>query len=513
MAAGDDNMTTRQVFQEFLGALFAAGLVLLIAGNDGPLSSLFGQVYYLQGAANLNNGAGLTSCRGDLIGWVPPGYTLLLALAHGAGLSFANAGILIAAVCAGGFAWASMRLLLLSVKSPLLVWLGFLTININPIVLKWHLEMTSDALHVGAVMIGLAAGSTYLTSGRRGWIWFAAGAIGVAAVTRFVGVAAIGALACWLLFFSPAGGWRRRSFDAAGFALLASLPLSAFFLFVKLSGGPPGGGRRVVSSPVLNQLQEVFSGLSRWTFNLFGPAIRDVTTEEFRIAVFLTVAAVLLAVALFVTLKSASRIAIAVTWLPGFYAASYFVLMVVLSALLPLDDFTGRYLLPLLGPAAITFVVLLDRCVALSAKRRSVHLAAVGMLTALMIVPANVALSLATGARSFGVHQMMAPAVARSEFLAQARPYVEAGTGITADQETSQLLLAHLGQCVPHLDSNQNPQDAAAHFTHLIRADAWGIELGSLGIAAPRIAFTDKPGLRRPEADAQMSIGTVTPLR
>ncbi len=498
--------------REGTAVLIAGGLILLIAGHYGPLSSLFGQIYYFQGASNLVHGNGMTSCSERFITWIPPGYTLILALTQLFGMSFTAAGVAVSAVSAGVYAWGSMRLLANSISSRSLVWLGFLAMNVNPIVLKWHLEMTSDAVHASAIMLTFGVLSSYLKTGRRTYFRIAVAAIGLAALTRYIGAAAVAAVSCWLLLFSPMGGPRQRFQDALKFGVFASTPLAGFLIYVKSLGLPPGGGRSVISLPISEQLHEVFSELSRWGVNLLGTGVRDATTEEFRIAVFAALVLAGIAGTFVVTFKSLNRLSLGIVWMPAFYAFVYFVMMVTLQTLLPLDDFTGRYVLPLIGPAVFSFVVFLDRCVVLSGGRRAVHALATGVLVTMMIVPANAAWSLASGARSFGVHQMMAPAVVDSDFLREAKSLLEAGTGIAGDQEAAQLLLAHFGRCVPYLKPGENPEDAASGFTHLIEIDAKGIELGSLGIAPPRIRFSELPGTYRPDAEDRKPVGRITPL-
>ena len=159
----------------FVAAAGALLAVLAVTARLGPLVALSGtEVNYAQAAVQLSQGHGYVDCPGLPIPWFPPGYAASLAVLIRAGLSVADAtrwvGATAAAVLAFSIAWLAGRRLGGAV-AVLTAWL----VTLNPIMLRWEMELIADASHAAAVMAALALTLAYLRHRRRGWL-VAAGA-------------------------------------------------------------------------------------------------------------------------------------------------------------------------------------------------------------------------------------------------------------------------------------------------------------------------------------------------
>lgn len=486
-----------------VGIVFAA-LVWRIASIHGPLTSLYGQVYYFQSAAQLWAGNGYMSCSGAPVSWIPPGYTALLLAVKWLGLPLIDAGQVISVLLAGLFAGVSTLILMMLIKSSELVGIGILLTNLNPVVIKWHLEFTSDSLHATAVLGCLAGLIAYAATRHRGWLLMAALAVAMAAVTRFVGVAGIALGAFYLLFLIDAQNLKRRIVDTCVFSTVASLPLAVFTLYNLSVSKTAGGSRAVVTSPVGEQFFEFFEEVSRWVVNLAGAGARTAISEELRIGV---VAAAMLAgigFAVYVTWRTCNGREAKLIWMPFAYAAMYFAMMVVLSSLLPLDNFSGRYILPLLAPGILWILAVLDRTFLMAARRRVLlRLGVAALLALVLIVPLRVGFALAGGTGSFANHQAAAPAIRNSALMHAIRLADAEGELAAADNAAAQFLLIHLDKCFPIADKRATTRA-------VLSIDHEGIETGKRRLGAPRISFSGRSTFATDSAPRPGPFGTLS---
>ena len=484
-------------------ALAFSLLAWVISAHHGPLTSLFGQIYYLQSAAQIWAGNGYMSCQGQLVSWIPPGYSSLLVLTKFLGLPLIDGGRVLGVLFAGAFAGFSTYLILSNVRTPELAGAGILFINLNPIIIKWHLELTSDSLHATAVLGFLALLLGYMASRHRALLFGAAVAAALAALTRFIGVAAVLVGTVYLLFLIENHAWKRRLTDTFLFGAISSLPLGVFVIINKALSDTVGGGRSIHLSSPTEQLREFLEEVSRWITNIMGSAVRDVVSEEVRIAVLAVLLVAGAGVALLVTLRWNSRLERRVIWMPFVYAAVYFVMMVVLSSLLPLDDFSGRYVLPLLAPMLLWGLAVADTIMNQIQRRKA--LARLGLsvaMLAILVIPAKIGFALASGEQSFGNHQAAAPMVRSSPLLQEIRLADKAGDLLADDAPTAQFLLTHLDKCFPVAKKDKSD-------VTVVSIDAVGIETGTRQLAAPRISFSRQSRGRDDAASANSPLGTV----
>jgi len=484
-----------------VGLTFAA-LLWLISYHHGALASLGGQIYYFQGAAQFLNGNGLTDCDGKSISFIPPGYTFLLIALKSLGLSLIDSGRLIGILSAGVFAGASAFILMHSVRSVELIGAGILITNLNPVALRWHLEMTSDSLHATAVLVVLASLIAYTSSRHRGWILAAAIAAGLAALTRFIGVAVVMTGALYLFFLIEKMGWKRRFADTFMFGFIASAPISSFVFYNLAVNGTAGGQRGIHLSPVTEQLHEFFAEISRWGVNLMGAFARDAISEEVRVTVFGLMLLAGAGAAVYITIRASSSQEAKAIWLPFIFSVLYFVLMAVISSLLPLDGFSGRYTLPVLATVPLWGLAIVDRLYRLAGERRRwLRGGFAVLLIVVLIVPVRAAYALVSGTKSFGYHQVAAPAVRNSALVRDIRQAARESSVFAADKSAVQFMVIHLDRCFPVA----TPTDRGA----VVEIDDSGIETGTRILGAPRLVFST----RTPDAGQQPSkpgpLGTI----
>ena len=356
------------------GLALLAALAALAAAHSLVRTSPYGavpgsdSVHYLSAAANLLGGEGLTTYRGDDFLLWPPGFPLLLAALGLTGIELpeaarlANAAALGLTVLAAGL-WLRRRLrsraLALAAAAALAVSLPLQTAAAH---------LLTEALFSLLVLLALLRLEACLRRREdRGALLAAAACAGLAALTRWLGAAAI---AAGVLLLLTRGGAppRARLGRAAVFGAAASLPLAAALARNLAAGGAPAGqrGGEATWGAFADTLGQIARGFGEWALPPEAPGGAD---PFLRAAIVLAVPAGAAGLALLARAardrRGAPLLADAGAVLPfAAFAAAYLALLVAagpwnFNAALP-----GRFLAPLYAPLLLAAAWALDRLLA-----------------------------------------------------------------------------------------------------------------------------------------------------
>lgn len=206
-------------------ALAAAGvaLVLLLTSRSGPGLSP-DSIQYIAAARHLLAGDGLQTYDARPFLLWPPLFPVLLAAIGTMAGSATAAAQLINAVAFG------LVILLVSAEArrstgrSAMAILAATATALCPVLVRVFTMAWSEPVFILLALLALALLGRYLRRGATRWLIAAATAAGLAALTRYIGVAVIGVGAVALVALGPRR-WPRRLADAALFGTLAIAPL------------------------------------------------------------------------------------------------------------------------------------------------------------------------------------------------------------------------------------------------------------------------------------------------
>jgi 4-amino-4-deoxy-L-arabinose transferase-like glycosyltransferase len=495
-----------------VSGLLSAATVWTITGVQGPIASLFKQTIYAQSAVQLAGGNGLVDCFGVPLHLVPPGYALVLSAFVAAGLPVIEAARLLGALSAGLFAGFAALLLCRLVRSGELVALGILFVVLNPVTIRWHAQVTSDSLHASLVMASLALLAVYLADRKPQYLLAAAIAAGMASLTRFVGVSMIVTAVGLLLLLPPRQSLGNRLKNVLSFGIVSTLPMVLFAAYNRVTAGGVGGNRGIIISPPGEPLFKFFEELSRWFANIFGGLGLESVSSGSRVAGFAFVAVIGIAATIYVSFRARARGRSAFHFVCLLYVAVYFGLMLTMQTLLPIDTFSGRYILPLLGPLTVFAIAAVDRYYDLLGRwRKPVRLSFGLIMAALLVVPLKVAIVLVFGIGSFGFNQAAAPALAQSDLMERVRQGVASDRIRPADAHTAHFLLLHFDRCLPLAAEDTGvSSDRAGKL--ILTIDDWAVDMGTTGLTPPRVSYSWNALTVPSPATAAKPLGRLRPV-
>jgi 4-amino-4-deoxy-L-arabinose transferase-like glycosyltransferase len=224
-----------------LGVILALGglLCVLYLTRSGPGVS-GDAVHYMDGARNLLAGHGYARSVGDgsfkPITGFPPAFSGLIAvftlftgdaLDAGRWLNALLFGVNIALMVALGYRMTQSWVVGLLA--------GLFALAFRDVLLM-HSWVMSEALYITLTLLGLLMLSLYWERPQRRWLILAALAAGLSVVTRYIGLALVGAIGLGLLLFNQPG-WKRRISDAFWFGLVSVLPFIAWLARNSLVAG------------------------------------------------------------------------------------------------------------------------------------------------------------------------------------------------------------------------------------------------------------------------------------
>ena len=218
--------------------LYAGLLVLALAGLIAPLyATAWGggispdSTQYVEGARSLLRGEGISTPDGDgaprpITLW-PPFMSLLLAAPGLVGLEPAEAGRwLIALLFACNVLLVGHVLARTTRNSAWAAWVSAALILLSPDLFEVHAWIWSEPAFIFLTLAGCAGLAAYLQRPSARRFWLAAGAAGLAGLTRYAG-AALGLSGIGLtLVFAGATSFRGRLRRAAGYGAVALGPLA-----------------------------------------------------------------------------------------------------------------------------------------------------------------------------------------------------------------------------------------------------------------------------------------------
>lgn len=491
-----------------IGALL---LLLVITYVHGPMISLGGTPKdYAQAAVNLAEGNGYLYCSGQPISFYPPLYASMLAAFKFMGFSLIDSVRIVGAISAGVLAFSVAWLLRNFVRHSELVVLGVLITVLNPVVLRWQMELIADASHASAVMVCLAFLVAYLNAPSRKLFYLMVMSAAAAASIRFVGVAVIALVCGVLLLQASVVSFRQRFISSFIFGALSISPLVAFSIYNKLASGTMAGQRALILSSPLRHGYDFFEELSRWAFNLLGSGISDSLSPATKIGLTLCAIMAALLAAVWLTRRTDQGPSLLAVWSVPMYGIVYFLMMMLLASVIPLDDFSGRFILPIIFPAIVFIIVLLDCCIVLANSGRSfIRVVVTALLLGALFVPGKGALGLLSGQRLFGFDMATSSSVQNSTLLADVAEKMTKFEIFADDEYAQQFLLVHFGECFPRrqLDDAQKPSGKLA----LFRVNGFGLEDGSVYTARAGADGSAFMGLRE-SGGTLRTFGEILPL-
>ncbi|HJO24211.1 MAG: glycosyltransferase family 39 protein [Myxococcota bacterium] len=371
----------------FGGAAFA--WVLAATARWGPGVSN-DSVTYLSVARSLAAGGGLVRFDGASVEAWPPLYPWLLSLIVRTGLEPSDAARAVGAVSAAVAMAALVALLSRAVRSPgWAVWGGLLAFA-SPVLWRTFASAWSESLFVAFVMT-----ACWLVGRIREWELRDVLLLGVVAsatcLTRWIGVALVGALALWLLGAPGAPGERwKRTAVFAGTAALGPALWGTRNLIV--AGGAPFGARGVgyagLGRNFGEYLENLGATLSFAGIGVLGPPL----------------AATVLLGACLLALRAWARDREIVAPVPvaALFLLLYSVVLVGIASWTPVALLSRvRFGAPVWLPFVILLVIGASHVARASRRARPGVLAAAALVAALGLANSAVALS---GFRSSGVH-------------------------------------------------------------------------------------------------------------
>jgi hypothetical protein len=320
-------------------------------------------VSYAAGARSLASGDGYTAVvdgTRQLIVWWPPLYSLLMAPFDLAGLDVLSAGRLINGVL---YCATAVILYFLIAGFPhvhrAVAVLGSAAFLLLPEMVRLHSFLLSEALLIFLVVLFAVVFARHLASGSRYMLLAAAGVAAAASMTRYVGIALVGAGVVMILL-TGGGDRRTRVKNATIFGVLASLPFVAWLGLTTFAGNdkPRSFAIHIVA---IGEIRSGLGTVSDWFFPSPIPSTA-------RVGLFSLLVGFVVVLSVRVLLTRGSDVIRAVRSLPPavqtmlVFGVCYLTLVVVtitfLDAQTPLD---GRILSPLFVATVVTVPVIAIR--------------------------------------------------------------------------------------------------------------------------------------------------------
>ena len=221
-----------------VGMSLVAGAAVWIIGYSTHLGPwvFSDSAEYIVSARNLLKGLGLglTQASGEFqpLSLHPPLYPLVLAGAGFAGFDLITSARWLNAVLFGGTIVVVLATIRLVTNSALLAFVAGIMLLTNPTLIDIHSGAMAEPLFLFAGSVSLLLLLRYFEAPRRPVLLLAALACGLAILTRFPGLAFMGAGLIGLTLFRP-GSWKARLEAIGQYAALASAPILLWQLWAK----------------------------------------------------------------------------------------------------------------------------------------------------------------------------------------------------------------------------------------------------------------------------------------
>lgn len=206
------------------------------------------ETQYVSMARNLAEGNGFTNYMGRHPPWWPPLYPALLAVGIPFGLDAPDAARFLNATAFGLIVFLSGLYLARRVEFRLLALGVAMALLVSPTLMSVSSDALTDGLFLLLALLSLITLDGHLGSGRRSALVWAAVFASLSVLTRYAGalVVAIGFL---MLLLNGRNG-RGSLKNVVIYALVATLPISAWMVRNVVTGGTLLGRRRPVVEPV-----------------------------------------------------------------------------------------------------------------------------------------------------------------------------------------------------------------------------------------------------------------------
>lgn len=261
-----------------------AGVLAMLAATRLGVGIYPDSVTYLDAARNLLAGSGFRFWPGNGYGLeplthYPPLFSTTLCLLGWMGLEITSAARWLNALLFG----ANIFLVGLTVRryESRSFWLPVLAALLTltaPDILNYHSLAVTEPLFICLVLIGLLSLTIYLENRRRLFLVFAATAMALSVLCRYVGVVSLVSGVAVLLLSSDQR-LRRRLLDAFTFAVIAAAPIALWALRNRLASGDPTDRHLTFSSLKPAQIMAGFSTVASWL--LLGKVRYDVRVVGF----------------------------------------------------------------------------------------------------------------------------------------------------------------------------------------------------------------------------------------
>ena len=222
-------LTQRSLFLLFLLSVVLAGVVTLLVATRWGLGVTPDSVGYLKAARNFLQGRSMSEIANRPVTQWPPLYPMTLTISGLFGIN-----LLAGARFLHVLLYAANVLLVghLLYKYGRLFWIaavGAVLLAGSSVMLRVHAYAWSEPLFILLALLALVFLERYLDNGRRLNLVTAALLVGVACLTRYVGVALIGTAVLGLLFFQRSS-LREKVLSMVIFSFLSAMPLTLWFV-------------------------------------------------------------------------------------------------------------------------------------------------------------------------------------------------------------------------------------------------------------------------------------------
>ena len=406
-------------FTLLLAALAVLGAILILARQvtyGVGLSADF--ITYLSTAQSLLAGEGFVQIHGWPYWHWPPLYPMLLATASLFVFDpYDIAGPLNAAAF-GLTLFVAGQYLRRHVRHPFLVLWACLAIMLAIPLTRVASHAISEAPFILLVTLSLVRTSTFLDTGKRSALIWAAAFASLAFLTRYIGVTVI-ITTLPLLLFQRGVVPLEKAKRIGSYLLVATLPVALWLVRNILVHGRYGGRRNPSPYTLLEVLDKFSSDLVGWVF-LYLPS------GNVRVAAAALVGVALLALAVSVGhafVRSCRKVGNGTGWHPfylfGGFALVYLVFLTAVQVRIALEPLGDRYLSPAYIPLLFAAVFALDKFLGLEPGRKASLLAVTLVTTLSLWLAGQVALNVYEIRRNNneGRGMGMAPVLVNSEIL------------------------------------------------------------------------------------------------
>jgi len=244
---------------------FAAGWLVLFATEPYGLGIGPDSVSYLAAARSMLAGEGVLSYTGRPMVLWPPFYSVMIAATSAVtGFDVMPAARVLAFLAFAATAAVSCRLFFQYVpRSPLLIYGGCVLAIVSGPMFGNAVWAFSETLFTLLVLMMIRLLTVEIRATSKGPFLAACLCAGLASLTRYLGVAAIGTGALAVLFLRP-GRFRKRLGTAMVFGAAASLPLTIWFVRNRLVAGCIAGQRGGAQYALSESMSCAFDTLLTW---------------------------------------------------------------------------------------------------------------------------------------------------------------------------------------------------------------------------------------------------------